>query len=894
MDQFTRLSPVLPVKSVLRGHGLDRGICSMRYRFWLPVLSSVLLLLLWGSHHLIGQTVGNNAHFGLCRYGLTPGQVEKRADALLAQMTLGEKIRILSFNAHIMGSRPIRRLGIPIVYMSDASCGISHSIEYGRSTGYPASVCLAATWNRPLARAEGVAIAHDALARGVNLMFGPGVNVEREPQDGRNFEFLGEDPFLTSAMAVQWIRGLQAHGVAACVKHFAGYEDGVDWAINSVMSRRALEELYLPPFRAAVRRGHVWSMMCAFNKLNGTYCSRDPFLLTETLRRHWGFKGVVISDWTANHSCARSLNAGLDMEMPAGGFYSQAKIRAALRDGKVSISTLNDHVRRILRMIIAMGFMEHHRQPDYNIPLDDPASAAVAMRVAAEGTVLLKNKNHILPLHCATIKRIVVWGPMAGKAITSGGGSACVHPISGMVSMLDAVTQVAGANVQVQYVASPLCLYSAVQQQTRSSGGASLLWGQGQLLTREGKPGLAVEYFNNDTLSGTPVATGTDAKITFNWGLKMPVPQVTQAAFSARWIGEIKPTVTGEYEFVSSSDDGSRVFINGKEIINNWQQHALTTMTAMVRLHAGRTYRLRVDYFNAILLAQMEFGYGLMASSPMFSAADLKRIARADAVIACVGFGPKYEGENKDRGYHLWGSQNRILRYVATLNPHTIAVVNAGAGIGMSRWIHKVAGLVYAWYPGENGNTAVAKIIFGQIDPSGRLPDSFSRHWRNEPAYGTFPNVNNVMHFTSGIYTGYRWYDKMRIKPLYPFGFGLSYTTFAMRHLHVSSTGSGKQRVFTVTAEVTNTGKMAGAQVAQLYIHPLVNRKNRCVQTLKGFARVNLQPGQSKTVAMKLDWRDFAYYNSAAKAWQVPPGKYEIAIGSSSADEPLHNVVRWN
>jgi beta-glucosidase len=850
---------------------------------------SMAIMLLWlmvfvRTPSLAAKSASDYEH---CEYGITPAEIQTKVNELLGRMTLDEKIKLLSGNPKAMGTQGIRRLGIPVVNMRDASCGMG---DWGRSTGYPASVCLAATWNRKLAYTEGVAIAHDALARGINIVLGPGMNVEREPQDGRNFEFLGEDPFLTSKIAVQWIRGLQSRGVAACAKHFVGYEDGLDTSIDSIMSRRTLEELYLPPFRAAVRQGHVWSIMCAYYKLNGTYCSRNKFLLTDILRRHWGFKGVLMSDWGANHACARSLNAGLDLEMPQAGFYSQSNIRNALADGEISVATIDQHARRILRLIVGMGLLQHHHHPDYNIPMDDPASAAVAMRVAAEGTVLLKNKHHILPLHRTKLKRIVVWGPMATRAITSGGGSAYVHPIHGMVSMLDAVTKAAGPNVKVQYVASPLCVYSPASPFDTNPG---LLWGKGQLLTRHGQPGVTVEYFNNDTLTGPPVATGIDSKITFNWKLNMPVPQVTQAAFSARWRGEIKPKVTGSYEFVSSSDDGSRVFLNGKEIINNWQQHALTTVTVEVWLHAGRTYRLRVEYFNAIELAQMEFGYGLIGGKPYFNAIDRRRISRANVVIACVGFGPKYEGEGVDRGYHLWGLQDRLLRYVAKHNKHTIVVVNAGAGIGMARWIHKVAGLVYAWYPGENGNTAVAGILFGRINPSGRLPDTFSRHWRNEPAYGTFPAVNNVMHFTSGIYTGYRWYDKMHIKPLYPFGYGLSYTTFAMRHLRVISSGKSKQRTITVTAQVTNTGHMAGAEVVQLYIHPLVDRKNRCVQTLKGFARVNLRPGQSKTVQMKLDWRDFAYYDTAAKSWRVPPGKYEIAVGSSSADEPLHQVLRW-
>ncbi len=672
-----------------------------------------------------------------CRGGQTPCQVEIKADALLNRMTLGEKIRLLSGNSPM--TQPIKRLGIPFIFMNDASCGI---VESGLSTAYPASVCLAATWNRKLAHAEGVAIAHDAQARGVDLVLGPGMNVEREPQDGRNFEFLGEDPFLTSAMAVHWIRGLQSSGVAACAKHFVGYEDGIDAGYNSVISRRALEEIYLPPFRAAVRRGHTWSMMCAYSQLNGVFCAQDKFLLTDILRRHWGFKGVLMSDWGANHACARSLNAGLDLEMPNAGFYSQTNIRKALAGGRVSITTINAHVRRILRLIVGMGFANHSRF-NHKITLNDPASAAVALRVAAEGTVLLKNKNHILPLHRKKLKRIVVWGPMASPAVTGGGGSAYVHPIlKPPVSMLDAIIQAAGPHVKVHFLGNRSAAQSIV-------------------------------------------------------------------------------------------------------------------------------------------------------SNPVSSPAERQAIAKAGVVIACVGFGPQHEGEGIDRGYRLWGHQNQDIRAIAKLNPHTVVVVNAGAGIGMSSWIHKVAGLIYAWYPGENGNTAVARIIFGKIDPSGRLPDTFSQHWRDEPAYGHFPAVNNVIDFTSGIYTGYRWYDKMHIKPLYPFGFGLSYTTFGMRHLRVTSTGTGTYRTYEVTVQVTNTGKMAGAEVIQLYLHPLVDRRNRCVQTLKGFARLHLLPGQSKTVRMQLDWHDFAYYDTADKGWQVPPGKYEIAVGSSSVNEPLHKIVHW-
>ncbi|MGC9261080.1 MAG: glycoside hydrolase family 3 N-terminal domain-containing protein [Phycisphaerae bacterium] len=874
---------------------------AMCHMAWTTTVLLLLFMPAMRAHYLVAQPVVKKRVFGHCCYGLTPVQVDQRADQLLGRMTLGEKIRLLSGDPRgYYRSQRIRRLSIPPLDMHASSCGIlgalpSQPAAYQYSTVYPASVCLAATWNRQLAYKEGVAIAHDCLARGVTILLGPGMNIEREPQDGRNFEFLGEDPFLTSAVEVHWIRGAQACGVAACAKHFAAYEDGSDGNIDSIVSRRALEEIYFPPFRAAVRQAHVWSIMCAYYKINGTFCAQNKWLLTDILRQHWGFKGVLMSDWGANHACVQSLNAGLDLEMPHAGFYTPVNIRKALADGSVSITTINEHVRRILRLMVAMGLLKHHLHPDVSIPLNDPAGVEVVRQVAAEGTVLLRNKNHILPLHRSRLKRIVVWGPVANVPNIIGGGSSSGPPVPGMaVSMLQALKKVAGPDVKVHYISSPLCVDSSP-----APAKLNLLWGKGKLWTPQGHPGIAVEYFNNDTLTGQPVARGTDTTINFNWGINKPIPQITQVQYSALWRGEIKPAKTGAYEFVSSSDDGSRVLLNGREIIENWRPQGPTMCSAKAWLRAGKTYRLRITYFNFAGPAQMHFGYGFV-SNQIFTVADQKRIAHANAVIACVGFGNqgaplsmKYEGEGFDRSYYLWGLQNHILSTLAKRNARTIVVVDAGAGIGMSRWIHNVAGLLYAWYPGETGNLSVAHIIFGTVDPSGRLPDTFSRHWRDESAYGHWLPMNMSVHFSEGIYVGYRWYDKRHIKPLYPFGFGLSYTTFAMRHLHVTSTGSGKQRVFKVTAEVTNTGKMAGAQVAQLYIHPLVDRKNRCVQTLKGFARVNLRPGQSKTVTMKLDWRDFAYYNSAKQDWQVPPGKYEIAVGASSADEPLHETVQW-
>lgn len=674
---------------------------------------------------------------------MTPAQaasnpaVETRVNSLLHQLTLTEKIRLLAGlnRSPYMFTSPIPRLGIPSVVMSDGRVGVH---DWGADTLFPATVALVATWNQKLCYQEGVAMGRDARARGVDMILSPLVNLYREPQDGRNFEYMGEDPYLASGVAVNYIRGIQSQHVAADVTDFCAYEqENNRRMIDSIVSHRALEELYFPPFKAAVQKAGVWTLMSSYNRLNYEWCSADRYLLTDVLRHRWHFKGLVVCDWgLSNHvSTLRALRAGLNLEMPTAAHYTAKRIIPLIRSGDFPVARLNALVTPLLRMIVAMDLMKYP-QKDASIALNDPFSDHVAYEIEKQGTVLLKNKNHLLPLSAGPHHLIVVIGPNArsmapgGGSPFEGGGSSYGVPIVKPVSMLAAIRKLAPAGTRVVY------LKSLQTQQART-------------------------------------------------------------------------------------------------------------------------------------VAQ-----------------------QADAVIACIGWNSNLEGEGGDHPYALPAPQNALVAQAGKLNSHVIVVLNGGGNVAMRQWIHQIAGLLDAWYPGQNGNLAVAGILFGKINPSGRLPETFEKRWKDAPAYGHYPGHNNAVHFAEGIYLGYRWFNKKNIAPRYPFGFGLSYTTFAMHHMRVTAMGSGKHRTITVTAEVANTGKVAGAQVAQLYIHPLVDRKNRCVQTLRGFSRVNLQPGQSKTVTMKLDWHDFAYYNSAKRVWCVPPGNYEIAIGSSSADEPLHKIVQ--
>ena len=797
----------------------------------------------------------------LCFNHLSGAAIDREAKALLSKMTLREKIKMMAFKG-VLDIPAIKRLHIPSLIMSDASVGVR---RFGTSIAYPASIALAATWNRRLAYQQGVALGKDCRARGIYVIFGPGVNVLREPQDGRNFEFLGEDPFLTSAIADRVIEGIQSQRVAACVKHFAGNEQETHRKrLNCIIGRRALEEIYLPPFRSAVVHAHVWTIMAAFNKVNGVFCTANHWLLTTMLRKHWHFKGVAMSDWDATHSTLGALSAGLDMEMHTPKYYNPRRIIPLLNDGKITMAQLNRHTLRILRMMIAMD-MIRRPQLDKSIPRLGLKRLALAEKIEAQGTVLLKNAHHFLPLDPATLKTVVVVGPMATPAVTDGGGSSYVRPIKKPISMLDAIREKFGAHarvIDIPYI------------------GESTHWYKQSHFTSQGRPGFT-ETLNLLTSSHTAAVDS----FWRHYAHPQPIAEV-------QWTATFSPPKSGWYLLKFFANTDGRIRINGKLTVDQWRPVPLVPYLNSMFFQKGKKYHFYVRLLKVVPKTFVHFGLQPVRY-PLIKPKYVSTIRRAGCVIACVGFGPRIERENLDRSYDLAAMQGQYLSDVAALNPKTVVVVNAGAGVGMEPWIHKVGALLYAWYPGENGNRAVADILTGKIDPSGRLPDTFSKHWRDEPAFGHYPGHHLQVTFAEGIFTGYRWFDHNHIAPLFPFGFGLSYTHFSFSPLTITSHGSGRQRIITVRVSVANIGHRTGAQVAQLYIRPQHSTVLRCFQTLKGFGRVNLAPGQTGQITMRLDWRDFAYFNTKKNAWIVPHGLYEIAVGSNSRDIKSTGMVRW-
>ena len=509
-------------------------------------------------------------------------------------------------------------------------------------------------------------------------------------------------------------------------------------------------------------------------------------------------------------------------------------------------------------------------QTDSSIPLDDPQNAAVAEKVAGEGIVLLRNEGNLLPLDRAKVRHIVVMGPNADKAVIGGGGSASVTPFT-KVSVADGIRSIAGAGVDVQVISDASDrLYAESVFQTAAGTDAP-------------QAGLSADYFANRDLQGTPILHRVDRTIDFPWYEDSPVPGIAgNTAFSARWQGTITAPATADYIFAVSSDDGSRVFLDDRKIIDNWTEQSVTHKETVVHLAQGQTCRLRVEYFNAKWIAVMRFGWGVVG----LHAEDKARIAAADAVVYAGGLSAHSESEGSDRAWGAPPSQIAELREVAALNPHVILAVNAGANLGFGDVAEKISAMLWCWYPGQNGNRALAQILFGDLNPSGHLPDTFEKRFEDSPAFGNFPGDTRKggnVHLDEGIYVGYRWYDKKQIAPEFPFGFGLSYTTFAIKNLQVRGEGNGVSQPFAVAVDVTNTGTRDGAEVVQVYVRPRAS-DDRPVQELKAFQRVELKAGETKTVTLGLVGADFATYDEKTSSWIVPPGVYQIAIGSSSRD----------
>ena len=707
--------------------------------------------------------------------------VDQRVADLLKRMTLEEKATMLSGSGW-MESAPIPRLGIPAIKMADGPMGVrswmgSSALTSSvtnpvkiESTAFPAGVAMAATWNTALVQREGQAIGQEVKALGRDMILGPTVNINRVPLWGRNFEGYGEDPYLAGQLAVAYIRGVQGEGVIPSVKHYdANNQEYERHRIDEKIDERTLHEIYLPAFKAAVQQANVWTVMSCYNLVNGQHCAQNDYLLTDVLKKEFGFKGFVVSDWNSTYSTAPTVNAGMDLEMPGGApakavlarpraqeqgssgtWLTADKVLAEIEAGHITEATLDDNVSRILRVIIESGIMDHPHTAGGEV--DTPEQQKIAREGSTEGIVLLKNEGSLLPLDPTKIHSIAVIGPNALVARTGGGGSSRVQS-KYAISPLEGIQKRAGAGIQVT-----------------SALGAGM----------EGE----------DPAHDTAEARAKDLK------------EATDIA------------------------------------------------------------------------------------------------SRADVAIVVVGRYWRNESEGFDvKTMDLPAGQDELIQAVEKANPHTVVVLNTGDPVTMTKWLDITPALLDMWYGGEEGGNALAAILFGDANPSGKLPVSLPKKFEDSPAAKNYPGENLKVTYAEGIYVGYRYYDTKNVEPQFPFGYGLSYTKFDYSDLKIinfiTKSGTVQQKGITVNAMIKNTGQRAGAEVVQLYVHDGHSRIDRPIHELKGFQRVELNPGESKTVKLQLllDPATLGYWSPETKQWTLDPGTFEIQVGASSRDIRLKAPV---
>ena len=795
--------------------------------------------------------------------------IELRVKDLLGRLTLQEKISLLGGTG--FATKPIERLGLPELKMSDGPLGV----RWDKSTAFPAATCMAASWDTSMIDKVGKTIAEELKGKGRNVILGPCVNIARLPLGGRTFEAYGEDPYLASRMAVSYIEGVQSEGAAATVKHFAAnnqeYERGF---VDEKIDYRTLNEIYFPAFKAAVEEAHVLCVMSAYNKINGQYCSENDYLLKMKLKDDWKFDGLVMSDWGAVHSSIPTANSGLDLEMPTGQYLNDSTLSSAVQSGVIKEETINDKVRRILTVMFKLGLFDKKETADSTL-INTLQHRQVAYQAAVEGIVLLKNRKNILPLNLNRVKSIAVIGPNAAVARTTGGGSAMVAPIYS-ISPLEALRNKLGNKVKINF-AEGVNLSDDFK-----AADPSLFF-----LPDKDENGLSAEYFDNMNLSGEPKVSQTDKTVNFNWTGMSPVSSIPAEHFSVCWTTRLKAPATGYYFLDIASDDGSRLYFNKKLVIDNWSDHPATVNSAKVHLVKNKFYSIKLEYYQDAGGAIARLGLRPAMDDSFKKAVQVAK--ESNVAIVFAGTSYEYETEGKDRDdIVLPANQDALINDVAKANKNTIVVMITGSPVEMNGWVGKVSGLVQAWFGGDEAGNAIADVLLGKHDPSGKLPLTFPVRWKDCSAYSSYKKQDSVSDYSDGIFVGYRWFDEKKIKPLFPFGYGLSYTTFSYSNVNAVSHGY----CYEITFKIKNTGKREGVEIPQLYVHDPDKTIISPVKELKRFDRIKLLPGETKDVRFLLMKNDFAHYDAGEEKWITHPGTYDVMIGSSSRDIKLQDRIK--
>ena len=767
-------------------------------------------------------------------------------------------------------------LSLEGVHVTDGPNG-ARGARWGEiSACLPSATALAATWDRQLVQQIGEVLGDEALDKSARVLLAPTVNIHRHPLGGRSFECFSEDPLLSSILAVAYVRGVQSRGVGCAIKHFVCNDQEFErMSIDVEIDERPLREIYLAPFETAVREAEVAMVMSAYNKLRGRFCSEDRDLLVDVLKDEWGFEGVVVSDWFGTRSTA-ALGAGLDLEMPGPASFLGPHLVDAVADGTVRTAAVQDAADRMVRLLRRLG--------------SDPPVArrstekrtALARQAAAASIVLLKNESSSLPLDPATVAHLAVSGPAAARLCPQGAGAAEVTPPY-VRSPLPAILDRAGA-VTVTY--EPGCVIP----------GPVLPLGPAGLQTKDGADGIEVEYFASDEPDVEPVHDDVFTVSRLVW-LGSPHPSLAQGRFRARATTIFTPDRTGTWDFGLVATGTAQLFRDdallldttdappGEGFFGMGSEEVTAAVELVESIACTLTVEFRVDS-PEMPLAAVSFGAAFRPpENALTAAADAARAA--DVALIVVGTDGRWETEGKDRStLRLPGDQDALVSAVAAANPRTVVVVNSGAPVEMP-WADDVDGIVQVWYPGQEGGTAIADVLFGDVDASGRLPTTFPISLEDTPAFPFYPGDGQTLHYGEGLMVGYRHYDTREVAPRFCFGHGLSYTTFEYSALTFVRNGTD----LVVTVEVTNTGARRGAEVVQVYVRRPESQVERADKELKAFEKVWLEPGETTRVSLRLTEQAFRHWDVDESRWTIERGHADILVGSSSRDIRLRAAV---
>lgn len=799
--------------------------------------------------------------------------LDARVDDLLAQLALDEKVRLLA-GASAFALHGVERLGIPAISMTDGPTGV-RSIRGQPATVFPVGVAVAASWNVETAASVAAATGREARAMGEQVVLAPTVNIMRTPTWGRTFETYSEDPYLAGVIGSAYVRGLQGEGVGASLKHYAANNQELErFRVDARVDERTLREIYLAAFERVVREADPWTVMASYNKLNGTYASEHRRLLTDILKTEWGYEGLVVSDWTAVRSTAPAANAGLDLEMPGPAKWFGDKLLAAAEAGEVSPAQIDDNARRVLRLIVRSE--RAHVDPPAGERLT-PRHRAVAFEAACDGMVLLKNEGELLPLS-PSLGTVAVIGPNAVRCMLQGGGSSQVAT--------DADTSVTAA---VRRRLGPGATVFEAQGADNDAVPPPAVRGQFSPSEAREAEGLSAAYFATGDLSGEPNSTGIERHMV-RW-VSGAIASARRPAYGAfRWTGWFWPEATGTYEFSVRATGGASLWLDGELLVAPDMPASADRLDVMgvltprrlarIELEAGRGYPIRMDYRPADP-DQDYVAIGVRPPPPSIADA-VAAAAQADAVVLVLGSGSATEAEGYDReNLDLPGAQDDLARAVLAANPRTVVVLNTGSPFAMP-WIADAPAVLQLWLPGEAGPDALAAVLFGERAPGGRLPVTFPRAFGDHPAHAPGPDPL-VCVYGEGLGVGYRWFDANPVRPLFPFGHGLAYTTFEISDLTAPTSVAVGQAV-RIEVEVANTGDRAGQEVVQAYVAALDSTVARPPKELKAFAKVALDPGERRRVALDLEPGAFAYWDVGGGGWRIDPGAYDILVGRSSGD----------